>query len=175
MPETPPSRETSPSAGQNWASPEFVEKARRALQNELITHEEHLLALNTGVLTVDPGPGQPELVLKLMTRLAKTKTDKKAYEAVIDELLKLNNGLTHIAVHIKTMGQMEGATVEVAVAQGASGKFLIAGLNSSARQGWTPKQLKELKRLGIEIAPLRKGLAKQNPTQKRTSFGVLMS
>jgi hypothetical protein len=157
----PPSRKETPSA-KIGPPPVVAEKARRAWQNGIINYDEYLLALNTGVLIldpgVDPGPGQPELVAKLMARLAEAKANKneKAYQAVIDELLKLNNGLTHIAVHIKRRGQMSGATVEVAVAQRASGKFLIAGLNSSA--DWTPKQLKELELLGIHVAPQQKWL-----------------
>jgi hypothetical protein len=95
---------------------------------------------------------------KLRRRLADTKGDKRAYQAVIDELLKMKNSLTHIAVHIKRMGQMERATVEVAVAEDARGRFLVAGLNSSAE--WTQEQLKELEKLGINVAPQIKWKAK---------------
>jgi hypothetical protein len=156
-PETPPSPKAASPAK---VAPDvmFREKARRAWQNEIITYEEYLLALNTGVLTIEPGPGRAELMEKLRGRLADTKRDKKAYQAVIDELLKMKNSLTHIAVHIKSMGQMEGATVEVAAAEDASGRFLIAGLNSSAR--WTPEQRKELEKLGIKVAPQKKWKAK---------------
>ncbi len=96
--------------------------------------------------------------------------NRKAYQAVIEELLKLSNGLTRIAVHIKGLGQMGGATVEVAVAQGPSGKILVAGLNSSAREGWTPRQRNELKTLGIVIAPQIKGLKKAQPHAEENLF-----
>jgi hypothetical protein len=132
----------------------FREKVRLAWQNGIITDEEYLLALQTGVLTVEPGPGRAELMEELRARLAGTKTDQKAYQAVIDELLKMKNSLTHIAVHIKSMGQMKGATVEVAVAEDAGGRFLIAGLNSTGT--WTPEQVKELEKLGIKVAPQQK-------------------
>ena len=82
-----------------------------------ITYEEYLLALNTGVLNIQPGlelgpVREVELWAKLMARLAennpnKNKKNRKAYQAVIAELLKLSNGLTRIAVHIKGLGQME--------------------------------------------------------------------
>jgi hypothetical protein len=153
-PQPPPSRKETPSAKKVAPEVTFRQKALRALQNELITYEEYLLALNTGVLIIEPGPGRAELMEKLRARLADTKKDPKAYQAVIDELLKMKNSLTHIAVHIKRMGQMKGATVEVAVAQNDSGRFLIAGLNSSA--SWTTEQTNELERLGIKIAPQKK-------------------
>ena len=176
-PTPPPSRKEAPSA-HIGPPPAFVERARNAWVYGHITYEEYLLALNTGVLTIQPGlelgpVREVELWAKLMARLAENKTNKKAYEAVIDELLKLTNGLTRIAVHIKRMGQMEGATVEVAVAQGPSGKFLIAGLNSSAREGWTPKQLNELDALGIVVAPQRKGLKKKQPHAEENIFWEL--
>lgn len=170
----PPSRKEAPSA--HIGPPQdFVEKVRRAWVYGLITYPEYLLALNTGVLTIqtdlEPHLERPiqddELVAKLMARLAenkeqRTKQEQEAYQAVIDELLKLTHGLTRIALHIKRMGQMEGATVEVAVAQDSKGKkVLIAGLNSSAREGWTPRQRTELKALGVVIAEQRKGLRKK--------------
>ena len=117
---------------------------------------------------MDPGPGEEELATKLMARLAdSTKTENiKANQAAIEEILKLKNVLTRIATRIKKMGKMGGATpgetVEVAVAQGASRRFLIAGLNSSAGS-WTPEQLRELARLGIHTAPVTKGLRKKQP------------
>ncbi|MFZ6008965.1 MAG: hypothetical protein ACOYXT_01360, partial [Bacteroidota bacterium] len=61
-------------------------------------------------------------------------------------------GLTALANRIKGLGQMSGATVEIALVRLANGRqIMVAGINSSAR--WTARQLAELKRLGIEVAP----------------------
>ena len=164
--EPPPSSKETASL-QVGPPPEFVGRARRAWQNGLINYYDYQLALRTGVLTVDPGPGRSELMPKLMERLAKTKKDIKARQAVIDELLKINNSLTHIATHLKRMGQMEFATLEVAVAVRASGeKFLIAGLNSSA-DPWTEKQRKECEALGDRGRPSAEGAEERTTTRRR--------
>ena len=136
--------------------PVFAERLRQLWQNELITDDEYLLALRTGLL---PGEAnrtervRDALVRKLMEQL----TNDKTHQAAIDGLLKVTNGLTRIAVHIKRLGQMSGATIEIVAAHGTDGKkYLVAGLNSSAR--WTEEQLAELARLKIKVAPQRKGL-----------------
>ncbi|MFZ4657597.1 MAG: SpvB/TcaC N-terminal domain-containing protein [Caldilineaceae bacterium] len=70
----------------------------------------------------------------------------------LEATLKDENALTILANRIKGMGQMEGATVEIALARMKDGRrIFVAGLNSSAR--WSQTQLDELKRLGINVAP----------------------
>jgi RHS repeat-associated protein len=94
--------------------------------------------------------------------------DSPARPRVNEELEKQEaqeNALTLIANYIKGLGQMEGATVEVALAVRQNGeRFLVAGLNSSAR--WSQAQIDELHRLGIEIAP------QQTPEMKRSEGGA---
>jgi RHS repeat-associated protein len=66
--------------------------------------------------------------------------------------LEKPSGLTALANRVKGMGQMGGATVEIALARLSDGsRVMVAGINSSAT--WTAEQLAELARLGIEVAP----------------------
>lgn len=68
--------------------------------------------------------------------------------------LRHERGLTQLANQIKRLGQMAGATVEIALARLADGRrLLVAGINSNLTARWTRAQLAELKRLGIERAP----------------------
>ena len=101
-----------------------------------------------------------------MERLAKNKGNKAAYQAIIEEILKLRNGLTHLALRIKRLGKKQSGGGDGRGCRRTEKKrrrkVLIAGLNSSAK-AWSPEQLDELDRLGILAAPLIKGLPVKQP------------
>ncbi len=87
---------------------------------------------------------------RLPARLAASSLSTFSEEAA--RLVARSGGLTYLANSVKRLGQMRGATVEVALARLPDGtRILIAGLNSSAR--WTTEQLAELQRLGVNVAP----------------------
>lgn len=77
--------------------------------------------------------------------------------ALLDELLKDPNGLTHLANRIKGLGGSAGHTLEIATAQTKRGETVfVAGLNTGGT--WTAAQKARLNELGIRIAPQRRQL-----------------
>ena len=93
-----------------------------------------------------------------------SKTSGKAHSlrkpaSSIQETIGKEGGLTELANKIKGLGQMKGATVEIALAKTKEGQeILVAGINSGSK-GFNPKQLNQLKEWGINVAPqLLKGI-----------------
>jgi hypothetical protein len=81
--------------------------------------------------------------------IGNNKEDKSPTGKIV---LDRPNSLTLLANKIKGLGQLSGATVQIVQARKGPDTFFVAGINSSARP-FNNAQKKELKRLGIKIAP----------------------